>query len=72
MVHVVLSIVITWRGVDEPTPETPFFIKQKKKKKTGTTNFNRERERERYIYIYIYINLIKKTITFFFKHKPKK
>ena len=33
VVHLVLPIANTWREVDEPTPETPFFI-QKKKKKT--------------------------------------
>ena len=39
VVHVVLSIVITWREVDELTPETPFFIQPKKQKtKTNKTN----------------------------------
>ena len=33
MVHVVLPIAITWRGVDEPTPETLFFHSTTKKKK---------------------------------------
>ena len=33
VVHVVLSIAVTWRRVDEPTLETPFFIQSKKKKK---------------------------------------
>ena len=33
VVHMVLSIAVTWREVDETTPETPLFI-QKKKKKT--------------------------------------
>ena len=34
VVHILLSITVTWRGVDEPTPETPFlFIKKKNKKK---------------------------------------
>lgn len=31
VVYVILPIIVTWRGVDEPTPETPFFIKEKKK-----------------------------------------
>ena len=31
VVYVILPIIVTWRGVDEPTPETPFFIKKKKK-----------------------------------------
>ena len=26
VVHVILPIAVTWRGVDEPTSETPFFI----------------------------------------------
>ena len=38
VVHVVLPIAITWRGIDKPTPKTPFFIQQKKKKK-GIYNF---------------------------------
>ena len=33
MVHVILSITDTWRGVDNPILETPIFIQQKKKKK---------------------------------------
>ena len=33
MVHVILSITDTWRGVDKPILETPIFIQQKKKKK---------------------------------------
>ena len=33
VVHVVLSIAVTWRRVDEPTLETSFFIQSKKKKK---------------------------------------
>ena len=37
VVHVVLSIAVTWRGVDETTPETPLFI-QKKKKKNNSVN----------------------------------
>ena len=37
VVHVVLPIAITWRGIDKPTPKTPFFIQQKKKK--GIYNF---------------------------------
>ena len=32
VVHVILTITITWRGVDELTPETPFLIQKKKKK----------------------------------------
>ena len=32
VVHVVLFIAVMWRGVNEPTPEAPFFIQQKKKK----------------------------------------
>ena len=34
VVHVVLSIAVTWRRVDEPTLETLFFIQSKKKKKS--------------------------------------
>ena len=30
VVHMVLSIAVTWRGVDETTPETPLFIQKKK------------------------------------------
>ena len=30
IVYVILLIVVTWRGVDEPTSETPFFIFKKK------------------------------------------
>ena len=30
VVHLVLPIAITWREVDEPTLETPFFIQKKK------------------------------------------
>ena len=26
VVHVVLPIAVTWCGIDESTPETPFFI----------------------------------------------
>ena len=37
VVHMVLSIAVTWRGVDETTPETPLFI-QKKKKKNNSVN----------------------------------
>ena len=33
VVYVVLPIAVTWRGVDELTPETPIFIQPKKKKK---------------------------------------
>ena len=33
VVHVILSIAVTWRRVDEPTLETSFFIQSKKKKK---------------------------------------
>ena len=33
VVHVVLPIAFTWRGVDETTPETPFLFPKKKKKK---------------------------------------
>ena len=33
MVHVVLPIVIMWRGVDEPTPKISFLLSKKKKKK---------------------------------------
>ena len=36
VVYVVLPIAVTWRGVDEPTPENPFFIQPKKKKKKKT------------------------------------
>ena len=36
VVHMILSITITWRGVDELTPETPFLIQQKKEKKFCT------------------------------------
>ena len=25
VVYVILPIIVTWRGVDEPTPETPFL-----------------------------------------------
>ena len=32
MVHIVLSVVIMWRGVDEPTPKISFLFSQKKKK----------------------------------------
>ena len=30
VIHVILSIAVTWRGVDETTPETPLFIQKKK------------------------------------------
>ena len=30
VVHMVLPVAVTWRGVDETTPETPLFIKKKK------------------------------------------
>ena len=30
VVHVILSIAVTWRGVDKPTSKTPFFILKKK------------------------------------------
>ena len=32
MVHIVLPVVIMWRGVDEPTPKISFLFSQKKKK----------------------------------------
>ena len=32
VVHVILPITVMWRSGDEPTPETPFFIKKRKKK----------------------------------------
>lgn len=32
VVQVILSIAIMWRGVDESTSETSFFIQQKRKK----------------------------------------
>ena len=31
VVHVILSITVTWREVDESTPKILFFIQQKKK-----------------------------------------
>ena len=31
VVHMVLPVAVTWRGVDETTPKTPLFIKKKKK-----------------------------------------
>ena len=33
VVQVILSIAVMWRGVDESTSETPFFIQQKEKEK---------------------------------------
>ena len=33
VIHVVLLIAITWRGVDEPTLETPFLFRKRKEKK---------------------------------------
>ena len=30
VVHMVLSIAVTWHRVDETTPETPLFIQKKK------------------------------------------
>ena len=35
VIHVILPITVTWRGVDEPTPKTLFFIQPKKKKKNA-------------------------------------
>ena len=35
VVHVVLSIAIMWRGVNESTSETPLFFKPKKKKRAA-------------------------------------
>ena len=32
VIHVILPITVTWRGVDEPTPKNLFFIQPKKKK----------------------------------------
>lgn len=39
VVHVILLIAVTWRGVDEPTSETPFFIQQKKIKKRSELEY---------------------------------
>ena len=33
VVHMALPIAVTWHGVNEPTPKTPFLFKKKKKRK---------------------------------------
>ena len=42
VIHVVLPIAVTWRGVDEPTLEAPFLFSKRKEKKRKKSLLGRE------------------------------
>ena len=48
IVHMILSIVIICRRVDESTPETSLFCIKKKKKKKQTNNKQKNKQSTKY------------------------